>query len=184
MKRNSLLNSHRYLPQSISLHFIRYLTIMEYGDPYPRRNLPLYVTLILLSTTAVVLRLVVRIKTKTTLRGDDWWACLSLVLLHAYLGAYIWGKFRVSVAIILFNPFSSSFNKAICHRTNNGTCHRIWIMDGRRQSLMANLQGMLANGSCFSVFMAHSSSLANICSGTDFYFYDFSSENKYNPPLS
>lgn len=81
---------------------------MEYGDTQPRDDLPLYVTLSVLSTIAVVLRLVVRIKTKTTLRGDDWWACLSLVLLQAYLGLTIWGKLRVPVAFTLFNPSSSS----------------------------------------------------------------------------
>lgn len=69
----------------------------------PRNDLSLYVSLSVLSTMAIVLRLISRIKTKATLRGDDWWACLGLILLHAFLGLFIWGKLPVPVAIILVN---------------------------------------------------------------------------------
>lgn len=85
---------------------------MEYHDTLPGSDLPLYVSLSLLSTIAVILRFTARIKIKTTLRGDDWWACVGLVLLQAFLGASIWGKIRVPVASIIFNQSSSSHNKA------------------------------------------------------------------------
>lgn len=70
---------------------------------YPGNDLSLYVSLSVLSTMAVVLRLISRIKTKATLRGDDWWACLGLILLQSFLGFSIWGKIPVLVAITQIN---------------------------------------------------------------------------------
>ena len=84
---------------------------MEYSDSIPGRNLSLYVSLSVLSTMAVVLRVISRIKTKNTLKGDDWWACLGLILLQVFLGISIWGNFNLAVAIILFNSSSSSYYK-------------------------------------------------------------------------
>lgn len=59
----------------------------------PGNDLALYVSLSVLSMMAVVLRFIARYKTNTMLRGDDWWACLGLILLQAFLGLSIWGNF-------------------------------------------------------------------------------------------
>lgn len=92
-------SSCRNLLLSISLHRIRSEFFgMDYNDTIPGNDLSLYVSLSALSAMAVVLRLIARIKTKTTLRGDDWLACLGLILLQAFLGLSIWGNFRVPVA--------------------------------------------------------------------------------------
>lgn len=95
--RNAYKRKHIYLPfspylsGSIELHYMRSQITMEYNDAVPAHDLSLYVSLSLLSTMAIGLRLISRIKTKNALKGDDWWAFLSLILLQTFLGLSIWG---------------------------------------------------------------------------------------------
>lgn len=146
---------------------------MEFVDIVPQHDLPLYVSLSLLSTMAVGLRLIARIKTKNTLRGDDWSACLGLVLLQAFLGPSIWGNFFVPVNFILSKPSSSSDEEVGSPAGREWPAERGIVFCGRGESLHSMISTTRSSPSQRITPLP----LGNVCRWTDYHFYNHSSED-------
>lgn len=56
----------------------------------PKFNLAL--TLVVISSIAVLLRFLARARTKAKYAADDWWILVALLLYYVYFGVGIWSK--------------------------------------------------------------------------------------------